>query len=62
MTLIWLPLGLTEASYCLFDRVKEPQQAILKEKQFEWACKLGVVELVWISKVGHTVLARLIES
>ena len=32
------------------------------EKQLGWACKLGGVEPLWISKVGHTLLARLKES
>ena len=32
------------------------------EKQLGWACKLGEVEPLWISKVGHTVLAKLMES
>ena len=31
------------------------------EKQLGWAHKLGL-EPLWISKVGHTVLARLMES
>ena len=31
------------------------------EKQLWWACKLGGGEPLWISKVGHTVLARLME-
>ena len=32
------------------------------EKQLAWACKLCGVEPLWISKVAHTVLARLMES
>ena len=32
------------------------------EKQLEWAHKLGGIEPLWIFKVGHTVLARLMES
>ena len=32
------------------------------EKQLAWACKLCGVEPLWISKVVHTVLARLMES
>ena len=32
------------------------------EKQLGWACKLGGVEPLWISRVGHTVLGRLIGS
>ena len=32
------------------------------EKQLGWAHNLGGVEPLWISKVGHAVLARLMES
>ena len=32
------------------------------EKQLGWANKLGLGESLWIFKVGHTVLARLMES
>ena len=32
------------------------------EKQLRWACKLGGAESLGISKVGQTVLARLMES
>ena len=32
------------------------------KEQLGWACKLGGVEPLWITKVGHTVLARLMES
>ena len=32
------------------------------EKQFGWAHKLSGVEPLWTSKVGHTVLATLMES
>ena len=32
------------------------------EKRLEWAHKLGGVELLWISQVSHTMLARLMES
>ena len=32
------------------------------EKQLGWAGKLGGAEPLWISKVGHTVLARLMGS
>ena len=32
------------------------------EKQLGWAHNLGRVGLLWTSKVGHTVLARLMES
>ena len=62
--LLVLGLGL---SCCLFDRsyevVKhEPRPAIHMEKQLGLACKLGEAECLEISKVGHTVLARLMES
>ena len=40
----------------------EPRPAILMEKQLGWACKLGGEESLGISKVGQTVLARLMES
>ena len=55
-------LGLTEASSWLFDRSWEPRPAILMEKQLGWACKFGRAEPLGISKVGHTVLAKLMES
>ena len=32
------------------------------EKQLGWASKLGGLEPLWISKVGHTVLVRWVES
>ena len=32
------------------------------EKQFGWASKLGAAESLGISKVGQTVLAKLMES
>ena len=32
------------------------------EKLIGWAHKLGGVESLWISKAGHTVLARLMKS
>ena len=32
------------------------------EKQLGWACELDGAEALWVSKVGHTVLARLLES
>ena len=32
------------------------------EMQLGWACKLDRVEPLWISRVGHTFLARLMES
>ena len=35
---------------------------MLVEKQLWWAQKWGVVQPLWISKVSHTVLARLMES
>ena len=31
-------------------------------KQLGWACRLGEVEPLWSSMVGHTVLTRLMES
>ena len=37
----------------------EPRPAIHMEKQLGWAYKLGVAESLVISKVGHTVSARL---
>ena len=40
----------------------QPRPAIHIEKQFGWAHKLGVVESPGISRAGHTVLARLMES
>ena len=36
--------------------------AILMEKKLVWARNLCGVEPLWISKVGHTELTRLIES
>ena len=51
--LLVLSLELTEASCCLF---------VHTEKQLGWACKLGGAESLGISKVGQTVLARLMES
>ena len=39
----------------------KPRPAINMEKQLGWACKLGGVEPLWITKVGHAVLARLME-
>ena len=59
MTLIWL---LTKASLGLFDRTKEQRPATLMEKQFGWAYNLGGAESRGISRAGHTVLARLMES
>ena len=41
---------------------QEPRPAIHVEKQLGWACKLGEVESLGISKVGQTLLARLMES
>ena len=35
---------------------------MVMENQPGWAYKLGGVEPLWISRVGHTVLARLMES
>ena len=40
----------------------EPTPAIHVEKQLGWAHKLGGAESLGISKVGQTVLARLMES
>ena len=40
----------------------EPGPAIHTEKQLGWASKLGGVESLGISKVGQTVVARLMES
>ena len=40
----------------------EPRPAIHMEKQLRWAHKLGGAESLEISKVGQTVLARLMES
>ena len=71
MNLGWLQLvldlGLTEASCCLFERIyevvkHEPRPAIHMEKLLGWACKLGGAESRGTSKVGQTVLARLMES
>ena len=59
VNLIWLPLVLTEASSSLFDRFLP---GIHIEKQLRWAHKLGGAEPLGISKVGQTVLARLMES
>ena len=41
---------------------QKPRPAIHMEKQLGWACKLGGVESLGISKAGQTVLARLMES
>ena len=41
---------------------QEPRPAIHMEKQLGLACKLGGAESLGISKVGQTVLARLMES
>ena len=62
MTLIWLLLRLTEASCCLFDRIQEPRPGILVEKQLGWDHKLGQVDSLGILKMGHTLLAMLMES
>ena len=40
----------------------EPRPAIYMEKHLVWAYKLDGAESLRISKVGHTVLARLMES
>ena len=60
-------LGLTEDSFCLFDRIEEvvkhePRPAIHMEKQLGWAYNLGGAESLGISKAGQTVLAKLMES
>ena len=39
-----------------------PRPAIHMEKQLGWAHDLGAVESLRISKVGQTMLVRLIES
>ena len=62
VNLIWLPLGLTEASCCLFDRTYKPRPAILMEKRLGWAHKLGEEESLGISRAGQTVLAGLMET
>ena len=40
----------------------EPRPAVHMEKQLEWAGKLSGTEFLWVSRVGQTVLARLMES
>ena len=40
----------------------EPRPAIYMEEHLGWAYKLGGVESQGISRVGQTVLARLMES
>ena len=40
----------------------EPRPAIHMEKQLVWVHKLGGAESLGISKVGQTVLSRLMES
>ena len=40
----------------------EPRPVIQMEKKFGWDHKLGVAESLGISKVGRTMLARLMES
>ena len=62
--LLVLGLGLTEASCCSLERIyevvkHEPRPAIDLEKQLRWALKLGGAESLGISKVGQTVLAKL---
>ena len=42
--------------------MQEPRPAIHREKLLGWAHKLGGAESLGISKVGQTVLARLMES
>ena len=61
---------LTEASCCLFERIKkvvkqESRPAIHMEKPLliAWvSCKLGGMESQGISRAGQTVLARLMKS
>ena len=55
-------LGLTEAGCCLFDRIWEARPAIIMEKKLRCCHKLGGVESLGIFKVGHTILAMLMES
>ena len=62
-----LGLRLTGAGCCLFERIWEvvkcePRLAIHMEEQLRWAGKLGGTESLGISKVGQTVVARLMES
>ena len=40
----------------------ETRPAIHMEKQLGWACKVSGAESLGVSKVGQTVLARLVES
>ena len=53
LMLIGPGLELTEASCCFLVHM---------EKQLGWAHKLGGIESLGISKVGQTMLARLMES
>ena len=60
-------IGLTEASCCLFERMykavqHEPRPAINMEKKLGWTHKLGGTASLGISRMGQTVLARLMES
>ena len=41
--------------------LRQDKPFIPREKQLGWACKLGGVESLGISKVGQTVLPRLME-
>ena len=64
--LLILGLGLSKVSCCFFGSIwevvkHEPRPAIHMEKQLGLACKLGGAESLGISKVGQTVLARLME-
>ena len=57
----WLLLVLAwdswrHAAACLIDVKNEPVPDIHMEKQLGWACKLGEVGPLWISKLCHTVL------
>lgn len=31
-------------------------------KELGWSCKLGRAELLWVSKVGHTLFSRLLQA
>ena len=42
--------------------LRQDKPFIPREKQLGWACKLGGVECLGISKAGQTVLARLMET
>ena len=61
MNLIWLLLGLSEASCCLFERIWEGVKCELRPA-IHMEKGLGKAESLGISKAGQTVLARLMES